>query len=86
MLPGPSLVGIGIDQIGWSVQVFEDYPKLDKVLAVFYEALRMFRKYRKYQVARAHSRLFFPPILSGRSPNDPRGHRGHCREFPEPPR
>jgi hypothetical protein len=27
------------------IQDFEDYPKLDKVLAVFYEALRMFRKY-----------------------------------------
>lgn len=25
-------------------QVIEDYPKLDKVLAVFYEALRLFRK------------------------------------------
>ena len=28
------------------VQVFEDYPKLDKILATFYEALRMFRKYQ----------------------------------------
>ena len=25
-------------------QVFEDYPKLDKVLAAFYEGVRMFRK------------------------------------------
>ena len=26
------------------VQVFDDYPKLNKVLAVYYEALRMFRE------------------------------------------
>jgi len=27
----------------WLLKVFDDYPKLDKVLGVFYEALRMFR-------------------------------------------
>jgi len=29
----------------WLLKVFDDYPKLDKVLGVFYEAVRMFRSF-----------------------------------------
>jgi hypothetical protein len=55
------------------IQVFEDYAKLDKVLAVFYEALRMVRKC----CIRFDPNNEWPALKlivnSCRSPFDPRG-------------
>ena len=53
-----SLYGCGflIHQV---FQVFEDYAKLDKVLAAFYEGVRMFRKLLMIPLFLEFLKLFF---------------------------
>ena len=51
-------------------QVFDDYAKLDKVLAAFYEAVRMFRKLDVLKISRSLINYFAMGIYSSWTPLD----------------
>ena len=53
-----------------SFQVFDDYAKLNKVLAAFYEAVRMFRKLDVLKISRSLIIYFSMGIYSSWTPLD----------------
>ncbi|KAG6909412.1 hypothetical protein DXG01_000565 [Tephrocybe rancida] len=77
-----SVVGCDHDPVSinnYDIQIFSDYANLNKVLATFYEALRLFRKLPIPEELRKAD-LDDNSIIV---PHDTRGNRGHCTEPPK---